>query len=463
MLTCFKQTLDESSLPKYQEVQISGGGMDDAKQSEASFTSGSSKESLRKKLKRLEREHRRLRNTVSFQLGLHLTNAVRRPWRVLALPITFPLLVLRLGLQRLGKRPLLLSETVTAEEGGHREHCIVLFPTNGVGFGHFTRMYAVARALRKADPDLEIVFFTPMPTLHVLYNEKFPTYHLTGRYMHKDMTSTQWNGLVEDMLHLVFDTHRPKWFMFDGAFPYRGMLNAIASQSGMQKWWMKRGSLKANTSVPVDSMMYFDGILVPSEGEENSPEHGEKVVSSIRALNFDEVWGRGYARRRLSVPDKAKVVYVQLGAGRINEIEYQLEQVLEALFEHKDVFVVLGESMLGERLTFTHERLRFIRDYPNALYAKAFDASVQAGGYNSYQEMRMFGIPTLFLPNLETGMDDQLKRCLQAEKEGWGIVYQSGSEPVSSSIASLLDLEAKPKIPENGANEVARILGIGSQ
>ena len=86
-----------------------------------------------------------------------------------------------------------------------REHCIVLFPTNGVGFGHFTRMYAVARALRKADPDLEIVF-TPMPTLHVLYNEKFPTYHLAGRYMHKDMTATQWNGLVEDMLHLVL-TH----------------------------------------------------------------------------------------------------------------------------------------------------------------------------------------------------------------------------------------------------------------
>ena len=435
--------------------------MDGAKQPEASSTPRQSKESLGKKVKRLEREQRRLRSTVSFQLGFHLTDAVRRPWRVLALPITFPLLAFKLGLQRLGKRPK--SEDVTVEEVGNRKHSIILFPTNGVGFGHFTRMYAVARALRKADPDLEIVFFTPMPTLHVLYNEKFPTYHLAGRYMHKDMTSTQWNGLVEDMLHLVFDTHRPKWFMFDGAFPYRGMLNAIASQSGMQKWWMKRGSLKANTSVPVDSMMYFDGILVPSEGEENSPEHGEKVVSSICALDFEEVWGRGYARRRLSVPGKAKVVYVQLGAGRINEIGSQLEQVLDALFEHKDVFVVLGESMLGERLTFTHERLRFIRDYPNALYAKAFDASVQAGGYNSYQEMRMFGIPTLFLPNLETGMDDQLKRCLQAEKEGWGIVYQSGSEPVSSSIASLLDLEAKPKIPENGATEVVRILGIGSQ
>ena len=434
--------------------------MDEAEQSEASFTPGPSKESLRKKVKRLEREQRRLRNTVSFQLGVHLTSAVRRPWRLLALPITFPLLTLRLGLQRLGKRPA--TEVVEVEAVANRNHSIVLFPTNGVGFGHFTRMYAVARALRKADPDLEIVFFTPMPTLHVLYNETFPTYHLAGRYMHKDMTSSQWNGLVEDMLHLVFDTHRPKWFMFDGAFPYRGMLNAIASQPGMEKWWMKRGSLKANTSVPVDSVMQFDGIIVPSEGTAVELSEGEHLVPPLRALDPEEAWERTYARSRLSVPDDAKAVYVQLGAGRINDIESDLSKVLDALFEHDDVVVVLGESMLGERLPFTHERLRLIRDYPNALYAKAFDASVQAGGYNSFQEMRMFGIPTLFIPNTQTGMDDQVKRCMQAEDEGWGLVHQSEHQDVSQAITALLNMQAEAHHSENGAGEVANLLDIGS-
>ena len=134
--------------------------MDEPDQFEASSSIGPSEESLRKKIKRLEREQRRLRNTVSFQLGFHLTRAVRRPWRLFALPITFPLLAFKLGLQRLGKRPLMLSDSVVVEDFAERKHSIVLFPTNGVGFGHFTRMYAVARALRKADPDLEIVFFS---------------------------------------------------------------------------------------------------------------------------------------------------------------------------------------------------------------------------------------------------------------------------------------------------------------
>jgi UDP-N-acetylglucosamine--N-acetylmuramyl-(pentapeptide) pyrophosphoryl-undecaprenol N-acetylglucosamine transferase len=434
--------------------------MDEDDRLPVSSKPGPSNKSLQKKVKRLERENRRLRSSVSFQLGVHLTSAVRRPWRLLVLPVTFPLLTFRLGLQRLGKRPLALDSPVEEADAEERNHCIVLFPTNGVGFGHFTRMYAVARALRKADPELEIVFFTPMPTLHVLYNEGFPTYHLAGRYMHKDMSATQWNGLVEDMLHVVFETHRPRWFMFDGAFPYRGMLNAITSQPTMEKWWMKRGSLKASKSVPVDSAAFFDGIIVPSEGKELSLTGGEHLVPPLRAINVDEAWDREVARTRLSIPEGAQAVYVQLGAGRINDIESDLDMVLKALFAHDDVVVVLGESMLGERLSFTHERLRVIRDYPNALYAKAFDASVQAGGYNSFQEMRMFGIPTLFLPNTETGMDDQVKRCKIAEEEGWGlVVLKPDASTLNKGIEELLTFDSISDDPGmNGATTVAEII-----
>ena len=448
---------------KHEEVRPQGQGMDGGAHDDGDLNleeyAGSANERLQVRNARNEREIRRLRNSVSFQLGLHLTNAVRQPWRLPFLPLTFPLHAFRLGLQRLGKRPVALTEGIESTGDGERNHCIVLFPTNGVGFGHFTRMYAVARALRKADPSLEIVFFTPMPTLHVLYSDQFPTYHLAGRYKHANMSATQWNGLVEDMLHLVFDQHRPRWFMFDGAFPYRGMLNAIASQKGMEKWWMRRGSMKANTSVPVDSFDFFDGFIVPGEatGDETEREH---VVPPIRVMDPDEVWDRSYARSRLAVPDDAKVVYVQLGAGRINDIEGVLNRVLDALFAHEHVHVVLGESMLGERLDVHHERLRVIRDYPNSLYIKGFDAAVQAGGYNSYQEMRTFGVPTLFIPNTDTGMDDQVKRCKQAEEEGWGLVAYPNETSFESVTGTLLTLQNSPRSEDNGAASVPNLLGI---
>lgn len=420
-------------------------------------------QALVRKYNRNQREIRRLRSTVSFQLGLHLTTSIRQPWRLLTLPITFPLLCLKLGLQRLGKKPMENGHEALGQVDGDRKHCIVLFPTNGVGFGHFTRMYAIARELRRTDPSLEIVFFTPMPTLHILYSEQFPTYHLAGKYKHADMTSSQWNGLVEDMLHMVFEMHRPSWFMFDGAYPYRGMLNAIASQPKMGKWWMRRGSLKQKKGIPVDSTSFFDGVIIPSEGIELSEESDGHVVPPIMVVEPENAWERNYARSRLAVPEGAFVVYVQLGAGRINDIENLLEEVLEALYAHPHVHVVLGESMLGARLPFTHERLRLIRDYPNAMYAQAFDASVQAGGYNSFQEMRRFGIPTLFVPNTQTGMDDQVFRCRIAEQEGWGLVYTGKGDSLDAKISHLLTMESEPKIVENGTKAVINLLKIAQE
>ena len=90
----------------------------------------------------------------------------------------------------------------------------MFFPTNGVGFGHFTRMYALAKRFKKYSPSTEIVFFTTMPTLHLLYNEGFVTYHIAGRKKFQDVSASEWNALVEEHLSLAFDQHKPSTFIF---------------------------------------------------------------------------------------------------------------------------------------------------------------------------------------------------------------------------------------------------------
>ena len=70
----------------------------------------------------------------------------------------------------LGKRPN--SEDVglieVRNDNSEQNNTIVMSPTNGVGFGHFTRMLAIAKRMKQNDPTLEIIFFTTMPTLHLL-------------------------------------------------------------------------------------------------------------------------------------------------------------------------------------------------------------------------------------------------------------------------------------------------------
>ncbi|MEC8720880.1 MAG: hypothetical protein VXX50_00460 [Candidatus Thermoplasmatota archaeon] len=397
----------------------------------------------------LRRELWRTRNSASFRLGNHLIEAARKPWRILALPISLPLVTWQIGMELLGRRPRPMSDSMIQLKGGP-ERSIVLFPTNGVGFGHFTRMYGLARRLRRLDPDLEIIFFTTQPTLHLPYLDGFPTYHLAGPKKFKGMESEAWNAMVQEMLTLVLETHRPQTFVFDGAFPYRGMLDALDTIAVPQKVWLRRAMFRKGSSIPVDSIGKFDLIVHPEDAVPLPPseiDHGVEVltVPPMTLIDSDEMWSREDARNRLGVPQNARVAYVQLGAGRINEIDSDVRQVTDALLAYEDIHVVLGESLLGDRLRINLERVHLIRDYPNALFFNAFDVSVQAGGYNSFHEMRKLGIPTLFLPNMNTGMDDQLARCKVAEDEDWGIVQQSNQQ-LSTSIDELLKMKSKESI-----------------
>jgi hypothetical protein len=405
-----------------------------------------------------KREIRRLRNSVSFRLGVLFTEAVTRPWMLLLLPFTVFYLIYCAGMERLGKRPAPHRSRGQGGEQLSRKDCIVLFPTNGVGFGHFTRMYALAKRWKKHSPATEIVFFTTMPTLHLLYNEGFPTYHLAGRKKYKDVTASQWNTMVEEQLSLIFAQHKPSSFIFDGAYPYRGMLNAIRSHQGMEKVWLRRGTFKKGSDIPVDSIEHFDLLVRPEDSipmKTSEIEHNVKTITvpPIVLLDDEDLMSKEDARKRLGLPLGNKVVYVQLGAGRINDINSEISLTLKALLSHPNITVVLGESMLGERLSIDFDDVILLRDYPNSMYFKTFDATIQAGGYNSYHEVRKFGLPTVFYPNMQTGMDDQLARCKQSEEEGWGLVIEKRTkQEINRAVEELVTMKRKTVHSEvNGA------------
>jgi hypothetical protein len=411
----------------------------------------------------LIRENRRLRNSASFRVGKLFTRAATKPWLLPLLPFSILFLVFSIGMERLGRWPVPVNEKgATAVQHEEIRDCVIFFPTNGVGFGHFTRMYALAKRFKKYSPSTEIVFFTTMPTLHLLYNEGFVTYHIAGRKKYQDVSASEWNALVEEHLSLAFDQHKPSTFIFDGAFPYRGMLNAIRGQGATRKIWMRRGTFKKGSRIPVDSIAHFDTIIHPEDSVPLAPnelEHGVESITCAPIVLLDEsdLLPREAARRRLNLPLKGRVVYVQLGAGRINDIGSEIRLTVEALLRYDDVTVVIGESMLGERIDINLNRVVLLRDYPNSMYFNAFDATVQAGGYNSFHETRKFGLPALFYPNMNTGMDDQLARCQIAETEGWGFVVEKRTETtISDGVRNLLSGEGKSTSSNsvNGAVEI---------
>ena len=252
---------------------------------------------------------------------------------------------------------------------------------------------------------------------------------------------------------MILDAHQPKLFLFDGAFPYRGMLNAIKRTSSMRKVWMRRGMFKRGSRIPSGSVEFFDTVVHPGDAipeEEETMSHNVEVkhVPPILLVDEHEKLTKADSRSRLGVPEDVILWYLQLGAGQINDIESEVRITVECILaSDSSCYIVIGESLLGQRIDFQHERVRLLRDYPNSIYFNGVDYSVQAGGYNSFHEMRVSRTPTIFYPNMRTGMDDQLARCKVAVDEGWGVVVETRTKKnILSSIAEVQCLQRRYEI-----------------
>ncbi len=394
------------------------------------------------------RELRRIRSSLAFRIGTTIVNSIKFPPKLLILPILLLFVGFDWGLERIGKKKFNQDSFDTINT--NNRNCVVMFPTNGVGFGHFTRLLAIAKRMKEKDPELEIVFFSTMSTMHLLKEHGIIGYRIPGRKEYQDTTTTSWNAILEESLSLVFAAHKPRLFVFDGAFPYRGMLNTIKERKNLVKVWVRRGTFKKKaTSIPKDSLNHFDHIVRPKDSitSDVSKEilHGLEVsyCNPIILCGSNELITKKMARTRLGLGEGMFVVYIQLGAGNINNIDNVISNCIGILNSKKNIQIVIGESMIGSRLELDGKQLQILRDYPNSMYFNAFDFAIIAGGYNSYHEVIHHNLPSICIPNTKTGMDDQLARANAAASQNAMIVIE---EPSKNNLSAAIEQALNPEM-----------------
>ena len=421
---------------------------------------------------RYKREIVRLQHSGSYKVANFISKSIRKPFKAIILPMTLPFFILNIIRKKTGKLPNHIDSNYSLSESSNNRNSIIFFPTNGVGFGHFTRLLAIAKQIRKTDSEIEIVFFTTMPTLNILAAEGFPCYYVPGRYRYEDMDPSTWNSICEEMLNLVFTIHKPKAFIFDGAYPYRGMLNALQSYSNnILKVWIRRGSIKKKSSnIPIDSFTHFHAVIRPGDSmPANFDDEFDNAIPLIKTnpiILFDSIEsGQSSLRERLGIPKLSIVCYLQLGAGKINDTTSELNITIEELIKHPHIYVVIGESLIGDQIKFSHPRVRNIREYPNSKYFNDIDFAIVAGGYNTYHELIEFNVPSICYPNFNTGRDDQLARTELAENNKSMIVIRNRNKiNISIAISKIIDdstrkdmkLKLKSLKRSNGAKDAAK-------
>ena len=309
---------------------------------------------------------------------------------------------------------------------------VLFMATNGVGLGHLTRCLAIARVMKEHMDARQIIFLTTSPALHLVRAEGFIPFYVPSREMFgKDISASQWEILLSSTFRDLFELYDIQTIIFDGAIPYQSLSSVLSEKSNVERIWIRRGSERRNTQKARDGYEeLFDHIIIPTELNEEciDKDNRHHKVEPVVYLREDELISREDVRNKFNVSEHEKLVYIQLGAGKINDIKTMQELVIEKLLSYENIVLIIGQSPIGSELNYRHKCIRVIKDYPNSKYFKGFDFAVSACGYNSFHEIIASNVPALFIPNLNTTTDDQMARALRAEELGCGLVLKSMDE-----------------------------------
>ncbi|WP_263263882.1 hypothetical protein [Pseudomonas sp. RIT-PI-S] len=343
----------------------------------------------------------------------------------------------------------------------------MFLPINGAGLGHLTRCLAIARQLRQRQPEAQVIFVTTSIAVPIVQRFGFICHHISP-FSLCGLDSREWNRLLGDTIEVLMRLYRPSVFVFDGSAPYAGLRRLIRRHRAVRFAWVRRQGYKpcVDPTQLARQEVLFERVLLPSEPFEEQrrqPDARVCTLAPVLLLERGECLNREEAALRLGVGAALRAgkrfVYVQLGAGNINETGELLEHVV-AVLEQRGYAVVIGASPIALAVQAPVGAALCISDYPNSRYFPLFDFAVLAAGYNSVCEAVGMGLPAIFVPNPATLADDQLARARATLPLGPYVVMEAAGS-FEASLHRLLSRIAQPLPPAekfDGAAQAAECL-----
>jgi hypothetical protein len=365
--------------------------------------------------------------------------------------------------------PVAAARTAKSQPPRRRRTPILFVSSNGAGVGHLMRLMAMAR---RADDDMEPLLLTLSQAISVVDELGFAVEYLMSSG-YSGMRHADWHAYLRARLDELVRQHRPAALVFDGTYPWDPIVELADDHPDVKLIWSRRGMWRADAELgQLPQAPRFDLIIEPGEiaaAADTGPTRRRDDalrVGPVLLIDEHEQLVAEEARLELGLDPDRPAALVQLGAGNINDVGSTLGIVVDRLGRVDDLQVCLAESAITVEPAEGLEVHRF-SVYPLARYLRAFDLAVSAAGYNSYHELITTGVPTIFIPNLNTATDDQAARARFAEEQGAAVaLYDPDAGAIERAVDLVLDPDRCAKMSQrcrelsrgNGAAEAMRAI-----
>jgi len=349
---------------------------------------------------------------------------------------------------------------------------VLFMSSNGVGVGHLSRLIAIARRLPDGFEPVFLSLSQAMPVVHQFgFHGEFLPYHLSTLSDYDD-----WNSWLQINLHQILDAYSIGTVVFDGSMPYSGLCQAVSTRKDCRMVWVRRGMWRSDqdNTVHLSRARFADLILEPDDiaseldtGEAARCRNEVVVVNPIRLLDLDELLTRRESCKMLGLNQRRRHALIQLGAGNNFSNVDVIDNVIATLREIGTVEPVLAEWLTAEAPLDLWPGVPRLRCFPISRYYRAFDFTVSAVGYNSFNEIISFGLPSVLVPNLNQMMDDQASRASFANDHEAAIFVDAELKPIFREvIVAVHDDDLRQNMTRNcrklarpnGAHEAAEII-----
>ena len=364
--------------------------------------------------------------------------------------------------------PALRRPRADREAGAGR---IVFMPTNGVGLGHAKRCSQIARAL---DRPRRAVFAAFPSCLQLLNNAGFDAMPLVSKTPHRGNNT---NDLVN---HARLDElcSGASGFVFDGGYVFESVLRT-AADNRIPSVWIRRGLWQEtqNNSIAIDRSKIFDRIIVPTEAFHELNHAAPAARNAVEVgpiVQRIETSPEGIAALRRSVQERLgmegrKLVVTMLGGGVAADRRAQINAICTHLAARPEVLnlLVIWPTAVADPAWFSHRNTAVVQSYHASALIGAADLFISAAGYNSFHEAVYGGIPTIFVPQMATYMDDQRARARAASDRGLALLVEPWEtlrltrvidECFEGRAGELRDRLRRVNLPAIGNTAAARVI-----
>ncbi|MGC5585578.1 glycosyltransferase [Ornithinimicrobium sp. W1679] len=340
---------------------------------------------------------------------------------------------------------------------------VLLVSSNGAGMGHLTRLLAYARRMPVATRRHVLSLSQAVP---VVEHEGIPWEYLPSQGASGLLPAT-WRQLFAERLTEVLHRLDPDVLVFDGTHPYRGLDTALAAHPRTRAVWSRRGMWKPGRNVDqLAKASWFDAVVEPGDlagaADRGATAQVDDVlrVPPVTLVDRDDLSPRAAARSALGLPPDGPLALVSLGAGNINDTDDEVGAAATALRD-RGIGVCVTAPSIAER-AYAGGGVHLVRHFPLSEHFAAFDYAVAAAGYNSFHETLRLGVPSVFVPNADTSLDDQVGRAEEAARRGWALTTPTltggrAAAVVDELLARGEELarRARADDPDNGAGAAA--------